>query len=84
MSTQVGQNFGNARLERLLGRGFLGESYLARQVATGRQVVVKVLHDNFSGGRRSICWRCRDSVTALGAVTFSLRQHQRGSVSRSV
>jgi len=50
VSTQVGQNVGNARLERLLGRGFLGESYLARQTASGRQVVAKILNDQFSGG----------------------------------
>ncbi len=47
MSTQIGMVVAGARFERALGKGFLGESYLARRVEDGRQVVVKLLHDHF-------------------------------------
>ncbi len=47
MSTQIGTVIAGARFERALGKGFLGESYLARRVDNGRQVVVKLLHDHF-------------------------------------
>ena len=51
MSTQVGTVVAGVRVERALGRGFLGESYLARRVDDGRQVVVKLLHDHFTHDR---------------------------------
>jgi len=71
VSTQVGQIIANARLERLLGRGFLGESYLARLTANGRQVVVKVLHDHFTGGAAF-----RDRFNASVRVAAQVRDPQ--------
>ena len=51
MSTQSGTVIAGARFERALGKGFLGESYLARRVDGGRQVVVKLLHEHFTRDR---------------------------------
>jgi eukaryotic-like serine/threonine-protein kinase len=43
---------GKYRVESLLGEGGMGKAYLARQIDTGRQVVVKVLHDHIAAQPR--------------------------------
>jgi serine/threonine protein kinase len=45
MASRVGQQLGNYRLLRLLGRGAFAEVYLSVQRDTGTQVAVKVLDD---------------------------------------
>ena len=44
MAEREGQQFGNYRLTRLLGRGAFAEVYLAVQVYLGTEAAVKVLH----------------------------------------
>src|SRR3984885_13988941 len=45
----IGRVFlGRYEAVRLLGEGGMGKVYLARQLDLGRQVVVKVMHDNIS------------------------------------
>ena len=44
MAERVGQQLGNYRLVRLLGRGGFAEVYLGEQVELGTQAAIKVLH----------------------------------------
>lgn len=44
MAERVGQQLGNYRLMRLLGRGGFAEVYLGEHVALGTQAAIKVLH----------------------------------------
>jgi serine/threonine-protein kinase len=39
-------------LQRVLGTGGMGRAYLARQISTNRQVVVKVMHEKFMAQQR--------------------------------
>ena len=45
---RVGQQFGNYRLERLLGRGGFAEVYLGYHQRLQRSAAIKVLHAHFS------------------------------------
>ncbi|HEY7355528.1 MAG TPA: serine/threonine-protein kinase, partial [Ktedonobacterales bacterium] len=49
MAEREGQQFGNYRLTRLLGRGAFAEVYLAVQVYLGTQAAIKVLHAQLAG-----------------------------------
>src|SRR5215470_13014863 len=40
---------GNFRIERLLGRGAMGQVYLAEQISLGKKVAIKVLHRHLQG-----------------------------------
>ena len=40
---------GNFRIERLLGRGAMGQVYLAEQMSLGKKVAIKVLHRHLQG-----------------------------------
>src|SRR5215470_2745392 len=44
MAEREGQQFGNYRLTRLLGKGAFAEVYLAVQVYLGTEAAIKVLH----------------------------------------
>jgi serine/threonine protein kinase len=44
MADRVGQQFGNYRLTRLLGRGGFAEVYLGEHIHMGTQAAIKVLH----------------------------------------
>src|SRR5689334_8242088 len=44
MADRIGQQLGNYRLVRVLGRGGFAEVYLGEQVDLGTQVAIKVLH----------------------------------------
>jgi len=45
---RVGQQLGNYRLERLLGRGGFAEVYLGQHLRLQRQAAIKVLHTYLS------------------------------------
>jgi WD40 repeat protein/serine/threonine protein kinase len=49
MVDRVGQQFGNYRLTRLLGRGSVAEVYLAEHVRLSTQAAIKVLHAQLTG-----------------------------------
>src|SRR5207237_3952109 len=44
MANRVGQQFGNYRLIRLLGRGTFAEVYLGQHMRLNTQAAIKVLH----------------------------------------
>ena len=39
----------NFRIERLLGRGAMGQVFLAEQISLGKKVAIKVLHRHLQG-----------------------------------
>ncbi|HEU5368403.1 MAG TPA: serine/threonine-protein kinase, partial [Ktedonobacterales bacterium] len=49
MAEREGQQFGNYRLTRLLGKGAFAEVYLAVQVYLGTEAAIKVLHAQLAG-----------------------------------
>ena len=67
MNTLVGTVVAGARLERVLGKGFLGESLLGRRLDDGRQVVVKILHDHFTNDR-GFASRFNEIVRPVAAI----------------
>src|SRR5262252_8548698 len=40
---------GNFRIERLLGKGAMGQVFLAEQLSLGKKVAIKVLHKHLQG-----------------------------------
>lgn len=50
MSVCIGQQLGNYRLVRLLGRGGFAEVYLGEHIHLGTQAAIKVLHTQLTGG----------------------------------
>ena len=52
------------RIERLLGRGGMGEVYEARHVIVGRRFAIKFLHAHLSRGRDSISRFLREAQAA--------------------
>jgi serine/threonine protein kinase len=49
MNSFVGRVFGDYRIESLIGRGNLGDTFRAQNVRTGQIAVVKVLHPRLTG-----------------------------------
>ncbi|MDQ4123314.1 MAG: serine/threonine-protein kinase [Acidobacteriota bacterium] len=49
-----GQNFGNYKILKFIGRGGMGEVYLAKDTRLGRQVAVKVLPSDLASDRERI------------------------------
>ena len=49
MADRTGQQFGNHRLVRLLGKGGYAEVYLGQHVRFNQQAPIKVLHAHLSG-----------------------------------
>ncbi len=54
MSDRVGQQLGNYRLRRLLGRGGFAEVYLGEHLRLGTQAAIKVLHTQLASDEESI------------------------------
>ncbi len=53
LGRMIGRIFlGRYEITRLLGEGGMGRVYLARQIDLGRQVVVKVMHDDIANDER--------------------------------
>jgi serine/threonine protein kinase len=52
MIDRVGQQLGNYRLLRLIGRGFWASVYLGEHLHLGRQAALKVLHTNVTSEDR--------------------------------
>ncbi|HYQ18741.1 MAG TPA: protein kinase, partial [Polyangiaceae bacterium] len=55
---------GKYRLERLLGRGGMGEVYEARHVVVGRRFAVKFLHPHLAQGQDSMSRFVREAQAA--------------------
>lgn len=52
MATRVGQNFGKYEINRLLGKGGMGEVYEALDTSKGRTIALKILTDQYSQDER--------------------------------
>ena len=52
MATRVGQYFGKYKINRLLGKGGMGEVYEAFDTSKGRTVALKILSDQYSQDER--------------------------------
>src|SRR6185312_9631737 len=52
VATRVGQNFGKYKINRLLGKGGMGEVYEAFDTSKGRTVALKILSDQYSQDER--------------------------------
>ena len=48
MAEREGQQFGNYRLARLLGKGSFAEVYLGEQLYLGTQAAIKLLHTHLA------------------------------------
>ncbi|HYP89342.1 MAG TPA: serine/threonine-protein kinase [Polyangiaceae bacterium] len=59
---------GKYRLERLLGRGGMGEVYEARHVVVGRRFAVKLLHSHAARGHDATVSRFLREARAAGAL----------------
>ena len=67
----IGRTFlGRYEITRLLGEGGMGKVYLARQVDLGRQVVVKVMHEQIANDSK---FRERFQRETLLMAPFSIR-----------
>ena len=48
MALAIGTKFGSHEITALLGKGGMGEVYLARDLKLKREVAIKILSDEFS------------------------------------
>jgi serine/threonine kinase PknH len=52
VATRVGQDFGKYKINRLLGKGGMGEVYEALDTSKGRTIALKILSDQYSQDER--------------------------------
>jgi serine/threonine-protein kinase len=64
---QIGQTFGSYQILAKVGRGGMGEVYLARDTRLGRDVALKILAAEYTQDRDRI-WRFRQEATAASSL----------------
>src|SRR5213075_2587314 len=71
--SMIGQRVSHYRIESRLGRGGMGEVFLARDLALGRPVALKLLPESFDAGLKRRLLREADAARRLqhpGIATY--------------
>ncbi len=68
------EQFGSYRIEALIGRGGMGEVYLARDTRLGRQVALKVLRPTLTSNVDAVRRNAEGIANAAGEIDSSVQK----------